>query len=138
MIKLKFAPNLLFQRLPDDNASMKTKNDSENNVNIEEQKIGQYSFAEGLWKDLTSATFRQFYNRLQLKLSVNSLKKKFLSCCLIIWAVIGYKSVYMFHYLDLFKEPQQKNTVQFSVAWFSNIFKVVFIFLFALSSGKGL
>ena len=48
MIKLKFAPNLLFQRLPDDNASMKTKNNSENNVNIEEQKIGQYSFAEGL------------------------------------------------------------------------------------------
>ena len=76
MIKLKFAPNLLFQRLPDDNASTKTKNNSENNVNIEEQKIGQYSFAEGLWKDLTSATFRQFYNRLQLKLSVNSLKKK--------------------------------------------------------------
>ena len=77
MIKLKFAPNLLFQRLPDDNASTKTKNNSENNVNIEEQKIGQYSFAEGLWKDLTSATFRQFYNRLQLKLSVNSLKKNF-------------------------------------------------------------
>ena len=53
------------------------KNNSENYVNIEEQKIGQYSFAEGLWKDLTSATFRQFYNRLQLKLSVNSLKKIF-------------------------------------------------------------
>ena len=57
-----------------------------------------------------------------------ALKKFFWSCCLIIWAVIGYKIVYMFHYLDLFKDPQQKNTVQFSVAWFSKIFKVVFIF----------
>ena len=55
------------------------KNNSENYVNIEEQKIGQYSFAEGLWEDLSSATCSQFYNQLQLKLSVNSLKKNFSS-----------------------------------------------------------
>ena len=74
MIKLKFAPNLLFQRLPDDNASTKTKNNSENNVNIEEQKIGQYSFAEVCSENLTSGKVRRIHKSLQLKISANSLK----------------------------------------------------------------
>ena len=50
---------------------------TENDVNIEEQKIGQYFCAEGLIKDLNSGKGRQFHNLLQLQISANSLTKNF-------------------------------------------------------------
>ena len=50
---------------------------TENDVNIEEQKIGQYFCAEGLIKDLNSGKGRQFHNLLQLRISANSLTKNF-------------------------------------------------------------
>ena len=50
---------------------------TENDVNIEEQKIGQYFCAEGLIKDLNSGKGRQFHNLLQLQISANSLENNF-------------------------------------------------------------
>ena len=49
---------------------------TENDVNIEEQKIGQYFCAEVLIKDLNSGKARQFHNLLQLQISANSFTKK--------------------------------------------------------------
>ena len=53
------------------------ENNSENDVNFEKQKIGQYFFAEVCFKNLNSGKARQFHNLLQLQISANSLKKIF-------------------------------------------------------------
>ena len=89
------------------------------------------------WK--RSITILQNAKKCNMRTKSEGSKKFFLSCWLIIWAVIGYKFVYMFHYLDLFKEPQQKNTVQFSVPryWhnFQSCFCLRHVFVY-VSSGK--
>ena len=72
MIKLKFAPNLLFQRLPDDDANTRTKTTLKM-MNIDkEQKIGHYFFAEVCSEHLNIGKDRRFHKVLQLKISANS------------------------------------------------------------------